>query len=118
VFQAGLQSGNPYAMAAGVALKLNGTLSKGVGKLGGGTDGMTKQDAVLGSAFMQLSPVGLVNGFFGKKTDTITADDETRANVGTSYSGTFDKVDDALTVSNKKYGLFSSHARNKANQAI
>jgi hypothetical protein len=40
VFQAGLQSGNPYAMAAGVALKLNGTLSKGVGKLGGGTDGM------------------------------------------------------------------------------
>jgi hypothetical protein len=35
-----MSSGNPYGMAAGAAMKLNGALSKGVGKLGGGTDGM------------------------------------------------------------------------------
>jgi hypothetical protein len=47
-----MSSGNPYGMAAGAAMKLNGALSKGVGKLGGGTSGMTAQDAILGSAFM------------------------------------------------------------------
>jgi hypothetical protein len=65
-----------------------------------------------------MTPFGLVNGFGGKRVDTITADEDTRANVGASYGGTFDKVDDALTKSGKKYGLFSNSARNQANQAI
>jgi hypothetical protein len=65
-----------------------------------------------------MTPFGLINGFGGKRADTITADEDTRANVGTSYGGTFDKVDDALTKSGKKYGLFSSSARKKANEEI
>jgi hypothetical protein len=47
-----MQSGSPYGMLAGAAMKLNGAFSKGVGKLGGGTDGMTAQDSILGSAWM------------------------------------------------------------------
>jgi hypothetical protein len=35
------------------------------GKLGGGTDGMTVQDSILGSPLGFVTGVGLVNGFGG-----------------------------------------------------
>lgn len=96
----------------------NKLLGNVANKLGAGTDGMTVQDSILGSAFFQLSPLGLINGIFGQRADTITRNDEAFATVGSSYTGTDATVNDALTKSGKKYGLFSSGARKDANNEI
>lgn len=103
----------PVGMLAGGAL-----LGKGLNALGGGTDGMTSTDAILGSSFLSLTPLGLVNGFGGKKADTITKDNEAFAQVGSSYTGSESSVNDALQKSGKKYGLLSSGARKRANEEI
>ena len=78
----------------------------------------TTTDAILGSSFLNLTPLGLINGFGGAKTDTITKDKEAFAQVGSSYTGSNSAVDEALRKSGKKYGLFSSGARKEANAEI
>lgn len=108
----------PVGMLVGGIMKGGALLGKGVNALGGGTDGMTTTDAILGSSFLNLTPIGLVNGFGGKKTDTITKDNEVFAQVGSSYTGSESTVNDALQKSGKKYGLLSSRARRKANEEI
>ena len=108
----------PVGMLVGGIMKGGALLGKGVNALGGGTDGMTNTDAILGSSFLNLTPIGLVNGFGGKKTDTITKDNEVFAQVGSSYTGSESTVNDALQKSGKKYGLLSSRARRKANKEI
>ena len=108
----------PVGMLVGGIMKGGSLLSKGVNALGGGTDGMTNTDAILGSSFLSLTPLGLVNGFGGKKADTITKDNEAFAQVGSSYTGSESSVNDALQKSGKKYGLFSSGARKRANEEI
>lgn len=107
----------PGMMIGGI-MKAGAILGKGMNALGGGTDGMTTTDAILGSSFFNLTPMGLINGFGGKKADTITKNTDAFDTVGSSYSGTNAKVDDALTKSGKKYGLFSSSARQEANREI
>lgn len=102
----------------GGIMKGGALLGKGVNALGGGTDGMTSTDAILGSSFLNLTPLGLINGFGGKKADTITKDNEAFAQVGSSYTGSNAAVDDALKKSGKKYGLLSSGARKRANEEI
>lgn len=108
----------PVGMLVGGIMKGGALLSKGVNALGGGTDGMTSTDAILGSSFLSLTPLGLINGFGGKKADTITKDDEAFSQVGSSYTGSESSVNDALQKSGKKYGLLSSGARRKANRQI
>ncbi len=105
-------------MLVGGIMKGGALLSKGVNALGGGTDGMTNTDAILGSSFLSLTPLGLINGFGGKKADTITKDDEAFSQVGSSYTGSESSVNDALQKSGKKYGLLSSGARKRANRQI
>lgn len=78
----------------------------------------TTTDAVLGSAFMQMTPLGLINGAFGKKSDKFNKDYETFEKIGSSYSGSEYLADQALSKSNKKYGLFSSGSRRNANNQI
>lgn len=108
----------PVGMLVGGIMKGGAMLGKGVNALGGGTDGMTTTDAILGSSFLNLTPIGLINGFGGSKTNTITKDNEAFETVGSSYTGSNQTVDEALTKSGKKYGLFSSRARNEANREI
>lgn len=108
----------PVGMLAGGIMKGGALLGKGINALGGGTDGMTNTDAILGSSFLSLTPLGLVNGFGGKKADTITKDNEAFAQVGSSYTGSESSVNDALQKSGKKYGLLSSGARKRANEEI
>lgn len=108
----------PVGMLAGGIMKGGALLGKGINALGGGTDGMTSTDAILGSSFLSLTPLGLVNGFGGKKADTITKDNEAFAQVGSSYTGSESTVNEALQKSGKKYGLFSSGARKRANRQI
>lgn len=108
----------PAGMLTAATWKLRALLGKGMNALGGGTDGMTTTDAILGSSFLNLTPLGLVNGFGGKKADTITKDNEAFAQVGSSYTGSESTVNDALQKSGKKYGLLSSGARKRANRQI
>lgn len=111
----------PAGMLVGGIMKGSGLLSKGLNALGGGTDGMTTTDAILGSSFLSITPLGLANGFGGKKADTITKDDEAFAQVGSSYTGSNSLVNDALQKSGKKFGMFSNvfgNATNKANKEI
>lgn len=102
----------------GGAMKVGGMLSDGLTALGVGTDQMTTADKILDSKFLKLTPVGLINSIGAKRADTITKDNEAFEQVGSSYGGTQATVDDALTKSGKKYGLFSGKARNKANKQI
>lgn len=108
----------PYGQIVSGAMKVNALAGKGVKAIGGGTDGMTTADAILGSSFMQMTPLGMINGFGGKKTDTITKDTEAFATVGSSYGGTSETVNNAVANSGKKYGLFSSGSRKKMNNFI
>lgn len=108
----------PVGMLVGGIMKGGAMLGKGMNALGGGTSGMTSTDAILGSSFFNLTPVGLVNGFGGATTDTITKDNEAFETVGNSYAGSNQTVNDALTKSGKKYGLLSHGAMNKANREI
>lgn len=107
-----------WGTLAGGIMKAGSFLGKGVNALGGGTDGMTTTDAILGSSFLSLTPFGLINGFGGSKTNTITKDEQVFETVGSSYTGTNQTVNDALTKSGKKYGLFSSKAKDRANEEI
>ena len=108
----------PYGALIGGIMKGGSLLGKGLNAIGGGTDGQTTLDSVLGSSFLNLTPLGLINGFFGKKSNNFEKDVAAFNTTGSAYLGTEQEVDDALSKSNKKYGLFSSNARKKANSQI
>lgn len=108
----------PIGMLVGGIMKGGALLGKGANALGGGTSGMTTTDAILGSSFLNLTPLGLANGFGGKKTDTITKDNDLFAQMGSSYSGSNQTINDALQKSGKKYGLLSRSDMNDANREI
>lgn len=108
----------PIGMMVGGIMKGGKLLGGVMNSVGGGTDGMTTIDAILGSSFLNLTPVGLINGFGGQKAETITKNDLAFEQVGASYTGTGRSVDDALQKSGKKYGLFSNGQRKEANEEI
>lgn len=108
----------PAGQLISLGMGANKLLGNVTSAIGGGTDGMTTTDAILDSAFFQLTPFGLVNGFGGKKADTITKDNLVWEDMASSYSGSNNTVDEALKKSGKKYGLFSSGARHDANNQI
>lgn len=81
----------------------------------------TKTDALLGSNFLGWTPIGMLNGFGGKRSNTLEqgqSERDTMASVGGSYMGSVGDWQNSLKYSNKKYGLFSSSARKKANKRI
>lgn len=108
----------PIGKVVSLGMGANKLLGNVANKLGAGTSGMTSTDAILGSSFLQLTPLGIINGVGGKKADTITKDQQAFEVVESSYTGSNQKVNDALQKSGKKYGLFSSSARRKANREI
>lgn len=108
----------PVGMAVGTVMKGGKFLGKGINALGGGTDGMTNTDAILGSSFLSLSPLGLINGFGGSRANTFIEDTSAFETLGPLYTGSKGIADDASNISGKKYGLFSQSAKNKANKLI
>ena len=84
---------------------------------GGGTDQQTKTDQWMDSPFFSWN-IGLINGFAGKNTDSFSADQDILSQVGSSYGGSATNMAEASETADKKYGLFSSKARRKANNAI
>ena len=93
-------------------------LGQGLSAIGLGTDGMTKQDAILNSNLMNATPLGMINAAFGKRSHQFTINQDTIKSVGSDYDDTVGDIYDAKSKANKKYGLFSTHARHKANRFI
>lgn len=93
-------------------------LGQGLSAIGLGTDGMTKQDAILNSNLMNVTPLGMINAAFGKRSHQFTINQDTIKSVGSDYDDTVGDIYDAKSKANKKYGLFSTHARHKANRFI
>lgn len=110
----GLMQINP---ALGGIVKAGLFAGKGINALGGGTDGMTSVDAILGSNLGTIATLGL-NGFTGKRADTMNKDYKSFATVGSSYGGTEQTVNNALKYSGKKYGGLSNSARKEANNIM
>jgi hypothetical protein len=108
----------PYGAMIGGAMKIGGLLSDGLTALGVGTDQMTTTDQILDSKFLKLTPAGLINGIGASTTDKFTVDKNLRSQIGSSYGGAYKFMDDAASKANKKYGLFSSGAKNEANEQI
>lgn len=96
--------------AAMAAQKLGGHALKSIG---GGTDGMTTIDAILGSSFLQGTPLGAINGFGGSSTARFTKDTDIFANIGGSYLGSNALADEVEPYAGKKFGLFSRSQKDK-----
>ena len=107
----------PWGKAVGTAMQAAGAVGDIAQSMGGGTDQQTKLDQWMDSSFLSWN-VGMINGFFGKNTDSFGIDQETLSTVGSSYGGTANSISEAAKSADKEYGLFSSKARKKANDAI
>ena len=107
----------PVGQIVGTAMGFAGMAGDIIQGMGGGTDQMTTTDKWMDSSFFSWN-IGMLNGFAGKKTDAFAADQDILANVGSSYGGTTEDINNAAAKSGKKYGLFSSSARRKANRQM
>lgn len=107
----------PVGKVVGAAMKNAAIAGDIIQSLGGGTDQQTTTDKWMDSSFFSWN-IGMINGFFGKEADKFSADKDILASVGSSYGGTAVDINEAAAKSGKKYGLFSSGARRKANQEM
>ena len=108
----------PIGTIVGGAMKTGAFIGDGLSAMGVGTDQMTTADQILDSNFFKLTPVGLVNAFGAKKTQDFDVNQDTLDSVGGSYGGSANLISNAASKANKKYGLFSSRGRRKANKLI
>lgn len=108
----------PVGTVISGAMKIGAFVGDGLTAMGLGTDQMTITDQILDSNFMKLGILGLANVAGAKKSETIIADGETISGLGASYGGSVNNIENALSKSSKKYGLFSSRSRRKANKQI
>lgn len=107
-----------WGTVAGGIMKIGGLVADGLTAMGVGTDQMTKLDRALDSKFLKLLPSSLINAAFAKRTRDFKMDQETYEDQGSAYGGTYDEIQDAEGKAGKKYGLFSSKQRRKANAEI
>lgn len=113
----GVKKMGPVGQVVGTAMGFAGTAGDIIQGLGGGTDQMTTTDKWMDSSFFSWN-IGMLNGFGGKRSDAFAADKDIIASVGSSYGGTTEDINNAASKASKKYGLFSSGARRKANRQI
>ena len=113
----GIEKMGPYGKIIGTAMKAAGIAGNVIQELGGGTDQMTTADKWMDSSFFSWN-IGMINGFGGKRSDSFAADQDILAQVGSSYGGTTEDINNAAAKAGKKYGMFSNKARKKANNAI
>lgn len=110
-----IMSVNPLV---GGIMKTGSFINKGLNALGVGTDGQTATDAILGSSFFGLTPIGLTNSLFGRRTHTFNIDNDAIAQIGGDYQGSVSTFQEALSKSNKKFGLFSKGVGKRVNRLI
>ena len=118
-----LMLAGPAGTTAGLIMKGGNLLGKGLNKwTGSGTDGMTTTDAVLGSSFFNLLPISMINGWAGKRSNSMGLtgwqDQENLNNVWNAYTGSQKQDMTASRLANKKYGLLSEESRQEANDKI
>ena len=113
----GVKNLGPVGQVVGTAMGFAGTAGDIIQGLGGDTDQMTDTDKWMDSSFFSWN-IGMLNGFGGKKTDAFATDQDILASVGSSYGGTTEDINNAASKASKKYGLFSSGSRRKANRQI
>lgn len=97
-------------------------LNKGLSNVFGSTDGMTKTDAILGSAFMP-APVKWLNMAWSQKTGTFNNQSWQNSQKATdfmqnAFGNLNDRFDKAREESGKVYGSFSGGAYRKAQNNI
>lgn len=107
-----------FGQIASAAMALN----KGLSNIFGSTSGMTKQDAILGSAFMP-APIKWLNMAGARTTDTFhnqSWQNTERADsfMQNSFGNLGNKFDKAREEAGKTYGTFSRHAYNKASNNL
>ena len=108
----------------GVGQVISGALAlnKGLSNLFGSTDGMTVQDAILGSAFMP-APVKWLNMWGANTTSSFNNQswqnsEKTKSFMGNAFGNLQDKFDQAKEEAGKTYGLFSQGAYSDAQKNI
>ena len=97
-------------------------LNKGLSNIFGSTDGMTKTDAILGSAWMP-APVKWVNMWGSSKTGDFfnqSWQNSEKANsfMGNAFGDLGDRFQQAREEANKTYGTFSHGAKKRAQDNI
>ena len=107
----------PVGQFVGTAMKMASTAGNILQGMGGGTDQMTATDKWMDSPVFSWW-LGAANGFGGKKSESFGVDQNIMSQVGSSYGGSASELNDAANKAGKKYGLFSSGARRRANAAI
>ena len=112
------------AFIPGVGTAISGALAlnKGLSNIFGSTDGMTIQDAILGSAFMP-APVKWLNMWGSSKTGTFNNQswqNSEKANsfMGDAFGNLNDRFDQARKEAGKTYGTFSQGAKRDAQKNI
>ena len=98
------------------------TLNKGLSNIFGSTDGMTKTDAILGSAFMP-APVKWLNMWGSSKTGTFNNQswqNQQKADsfMGNAFGNLGDKFNQAREEAGKTYGTFSQGAKREAQRNL
>ena len=97
-------------------------LNKGLSNIFGSTDGMTKTDAILGSAFMP-APVKWLNMWGSSKTGTFNNQSWQNSQKATSFmqdafGNLQSRFDKAREEAGKTYGTFSQGAKRRAQENI
>lgn len=97
-------------------------LNKGLSNIFGSTDGMTKTDAILGSAFMP-APVKWLNMWGATKTGTFNNQSwqnsqKVNSFMGDAFGNLSEKFDRAREEAGKTYGTFSQNAQRAAQRNI
>ena len=99
---------------------LNKGITSVLNKWGGGTDGMTRADALLASSF--VGPLGAINGWTGATVKNADNTDWISRNkldsLWSAYASTHEKYNKALNDSGKKFGGVSVGARHRAEDNI
>lgn len=126
-------AGKQFMQGAGDFLKQNGQamFDVGLGALNNSFNNVENSKGV-DTAFQAMDMIGQqvpivklwstalkgINSLGGKKARQFSVNQDTAAQVGASYGGSMADITNAAQNSGKKYGLFSSGARKKANRAM
>ena len=97
-------------------------LNKGLSNIFGSTDGMSKTDAILGSAFMP-APIKWVNMWGSSKTGTFNNQswqnsEQANSFMQNGFGNLNDKFQQAMEEAGKRYGTFSHGAKKRAQRNI
>ena len=98
------------------------TLNKGLSNIFGSTSGMTKTDAILGSAFMP-APVKWLNMLGSSKTGTFNNQswqnsEQANSFMQNGFGNLNERFQRAMEEAGKRYGTFSHGAKNRAQKNI